>query len=124
MEQLGNSTFLVNIHTIHNMSLIQETVKTVYAGPKPYFGSNQKSHHTVAAARLWVSGPKKHMEANKKCKATREQNKSTQCAQAAEEANVSSKTQHSGDGGSDVEAVTSVNVARCLFHGFLCLSHE
>ena len=106
IEHVGNDTFLVNMHAIHNASLIRETVKTVYAGPKPYFGSDRKSHHNTAAARLRVSGPKKRAEANEKRKATRERNKSTQRAQAAEEANTSSKTRHSGDGGSDVEAAS------------------
>lgn len=103
MEHADDDKFLVNMHAIHNASLIRETVKTVYKGPKPYFGTDRRSHHDAAAARLRVSGPKKRAEANEKRKATRERNKSAKHAQAAEEANAFSKVQHSGGGMPDGE---------------------
>ena len=106
MEHADDNKFLVNMHAIHNASLIRETVKTVYGGPKPYFGMDRRSHHNAAAARLRVSGPKKRAEANEKRKATRERNKSAKRAQAAEEANAFSKMQHNGDGGSDGEVAS------------------
>lgn len=106
MEHTDDSKFLVNMHAIHNATLIRETVKAVYKGPKPYFGTDRRSHHNAAAAKLRVSGPKKRAEANEKRKATRERNKSARRAQAAEEANVLSKTCCNVDGGSDGEAAS------------------
>lgn len=89
MDHADDNKFLINMHAIHNASLIRETVKNVYGGPKPYFGTDRQSHHNAAAARLRVSGPKKRAEANKKRKATRERNKAAQQAQVAEEAKTS-----------------------------------
>ena len=106
MEHTDDDKFLVNMHAIHNASLIRETVKSVYGGPKSYFGTDRRSHHDAAAARLRVSGPKKRAEANEKRKATRERNKSAKHAQAVEEANASSKVQHDGGGVSDEEVVS------------------
>lgn len=102
MEHADDNIFLVNMHAIHNASLIRETVKAVYKGPQPYFGTDRKSQHNTAAARLRVSGPKKRAEANEKRKATRERNKSAKHAQVAEEANMLSKMCHR-DGGLDGE---------------------
>ena len=112
MEHADDDKFLINMHAIHNVSLIWETVKAVYGGPKPYFGADQRSHHDAAAVRLQVSGPKKQSEANKKCQATRERNKSTKCAQASEEANMFLKTHHSRDSVPEVEGENGDNGSR------------
>lgn len=101
MEHADGDRFLVNMHAIHNASLIRETVGAVYRGPKSYFGADQRSHHNAAAAKLRVSGPKKRAEANEKRKATRARNKSAKRAQAAEEANTLLKMRGGPDGGSD-----------------------
>ena len=106
MEHADDDKFLVNMHAIHNASLIRETVKAVYGGLKPYFRTDRQSHHDAAAARLRVSGPKKRAEANEKRKATRERNKLARHAQAAEEADTLSKIQCSGDSGLDGEAAS------------------
>ena len=105
MKHADDDKFLINMHAIHNASLIRETVKTVYKGPKPYFETDRRSHHNAAAARLRKSGPKKRAEANEKRKATRERNKHAKLAQAAEEAKVLSKV-HGGR--SDREAAGDV----------------
>ena len=104
MEHADDDKFLVNMHAIHNASLIQETVKAIYGGPKPYFGTDRRSHHDAAAARLREIGPKKRAEANEKRKATREQNKATKQAQAAEEASALSRIQHSGEAAGSVDS--------------------
>jgi len=108
MEHADDDKFLVNMHAIHNASLIRETVKAVYGGPKPYFGTDRRSHHNAAAAKLRVIGPKKRAEANEKRKATRERNKSAKRAQAVEEASAF-LNKHGGDGGLGGEAVGSVD---------------
>ena len=107
MEHADDDKFLVNMHALHNASLIRETVKAVYGGPKPYFGVDRRSHHNAAAAKLRVSGPKKRAEANEKRKATRERNKSAKHAQVAEEA--SSKTRRSGNDESDDDMLSGRN---------------
>ena len=72
------------------------------------------SHHNVAAVKLQVSGPKKRVEANEKCKATREWNKAMKRVQAAtKEADTFSKVQHDRGGGSDGEAVSGCNHSEC-----------
>ena len=107
MEHADDDKYLINMHTIHNAPLIRETVKAVYGGPKPYFGTDRQSQHNAAAARLRVSSPKKQAEANEKRKATREQNKSAKRAQATEEVNMLSKIHHSGDCVLDGEVASS-----------------
>ena len=110
MERTDDEIFLVNMHAIHNASLIRETVKAVYGGPKPYFGGDRQSRHNEAAAKLRVSGPKKRAEANEKRKATRERNKSAKRAQAAEEASATfSKMQDNENGRLDREAASGIN---------------
>ncbi|THH10950.1 hypothetical protein EW146_g8209 [Bondarzewia mesenterica] len=69
-----NDRYLLNMHALHNASLIRETLPRHLTILKRYF-SDCKAKHDEFAANLRITGPVKHAETATKAKATREKKK-------------------------------------------------
>lgn len=66
--------YFVNMHALHNASLIRETLPRHLTKPMPYFG-DRHAKHLEFAAKLQVSGPAKRAVTQAKAADTRARNK-------------------------------------------------
>ncbi|KAI0310177.1 hypothetical protein OF83DRAFT_1088541, partial [Amylostereum chailletii] len=72
----NDTRFLINMHAMHNASLIRETLPRTLVEPVPYFKSElRRFKHDKLAEQLRVTGPIKRAATAAKAKATREKNK-------------------------------------------------
>ncbi|THH15683.1 hypothetical protein EW146_g4834 [Bondarzewia mesenterica] len=72
-----NDQYILNMHALHNASLIRETLPRHLTIPKRYF-SDRKAKHDEFAVNLRITGPVKRAETAAKAKATREKKKAGQ----------------------------------------------
>ncbi|KAJ7701264.1 hypothetical protein B0H14DRAFT_2417074 [Mycena olivaceomarginata] len=77
-----DSRFHLNMHGLHNVHLIRETLPRHLTELKPCF-SNRRAKHDEFAAKLRETGPEKRAQAQAKSQATKLKNKQDQAEKAA-----------------------------------------
>ncbi|KAL6299568.1 hypothetical protein BKA93DRAFT_742110 [Sparassis latifolia] len=74
VKHTSDDRFLLNMHALHNASLIRQSLPRHLTAPVPYLRDRRAKHDELAAS-LRITGPAKRAETMAKTQATKEKNK-------------------------------------------------